>query len=266
MPLTRLIPCLLLKDGVLVRSEEFSFHQIIGQPTAMVDRFTKWECDELIILDITRQPGNANHRSDHAIEGATDTLAILEQIADHCFVPLTFGGGIRTVEDMRVRLASGADKIAINTAAIENPRLITEGAEEFGTQAITVGIDARRMGPYWDAYTHGGKHWTGRDVVEVALRAEAHGAGEIFLNSIDRDGMANGYDLPLIKAVSNAVGIPVVACGGVGRVEHLAEGIKAGASAASAANIFHFTEQATQKAKRAMAEAGIEVRMAGVGT
>lgn len=264
MPLTRLIPCLLLKDGLLVRSEEFSLHQVIGQPTAVVDRFTEWDCDELVILDITREPGSAAHRSDHAIEGATDTVAILKQIADHCFVPLTFGGGIRTVEDMGVRIANGADKVAINTAAVETPELITEGAEMFGSQAIVVSIDVKQQGGWWEAFTRGGRESTHRNAVELACMAERLGAGEIFLNSIDRDGMASGYDLPLVEAVSAAVGIPVVACGGVGKFEHLAEGIEAGASAVSAANIFHFTEHATQKAKKAMAEAGVDVRMAGV--
>lgn len=262
---TRLIPCLLLKNGMLVRSEEFSFHQVVGNPIHQVERFSAWAIDELIYIDITREGAYDVNRDDHKIKATSDLLSIIEAVSRACFMPLTFGGGIRTVDDIRARLACGADKVTINTQAIETPELITEAAQRFGSQAIIVSIDAKwKQDGGWEAMSRWGSHPTGLDVVDWAREAERRGAGEIFLNSVDEDGIAEGYDLDLIRAVSAATTIPVIACGGVGRFEHLAEGVEAGASAVSAANIFHFTEHSTQRAKRVLAEAGVDVRMSGV--
>ena len=262
---TRLIPCLLLKNGLVVRSEEFSFHQVVGNPIHQVERFNAWAVDELIYLDITREGGYDVRRDDHKVKATDGLLTIIEEISKTCFMPLTFGGGIRSVDDMRARFAHGADKITINTQAVETPDLVTEGARRFGSQAVIVAIDARRRGEgQWEAITRCGSHASGLDVVEWAREAERLGAGEIFLNSVDEDGIAEGYDLPLISAVSEATTIPVIACGGVGRFEDLVAGVRAGASAVSAANIFHFTEHSTQRAKRVLADAGVDVRLAGV--
>ena len=262
---TRLIPCLLLKNGLLVRSEEFSLHQVVGNPIHQVERFDAWAVDELVYIDITREGAHDVRRDDHKIKSSSDLLSLVEAISRKCFVPLTFGGGIRSVEDVRARLASGADKVTVNTQAVDAPEFVAEAAQVFGSQAIIVSIDAKaRDGDGWEVMTRWGKHASGLDVVEWAREAERRGAGEIFLNSVDRDGMAEGYDLDLIEAVSAATSIPVIACGGVGRFGHLAEGVRAGASAVSAANIFHFTEHSTQRAKKALAEAGVDVRLAGV--
>ena len=254
---TRLIPCLLLMNGLLVRSEEFSLHQVIGNPINQVERFNAWAVDELIYIDITREGAHDLRRDDHKIKAKTDLLEIIDEVSRTCFMPLTFGGGIRTVEDIRLRLAHGADKVTINTVAVERPDFIEEAAGVFGSQAIIVSIDARQR----EVMTRWGREATGLDVVEWARETEARGAGEIFLNSVDRDGMAGGYDLPLIEAVSEATSIPVIACGGVGRFKHLVDGVAAGASAVSAANIFHFTEHSTQHAKQALADAGVPVRI-----
>jgi cyclase len=262
---TRLIPCLLLMNGLLVRSEEFRTHQVIGNPIHQVERFSAWAVDELIYIDITREGAHDLRRDDHKVKGSADLLDIIEAIARSCFVPLTFGGGIRTLEDIRGRLARGADKVTINTHAVADPAFIAAAAGVFGSQAIVVSIDAReRAGGGWEVMTGWGRTATGLDVVDWAREAERRGAGEIFLNSVDRDGMAGGYDLALIEAVSAATTIPVIACGGVGRFKHLVDGVRAGASAVSAANIFHFTEHSTQRAKKTLAEAGVPVRRAGI--
>ena len=259
---TRLIPCLLLKNGLLVRSEEFSFHQIVGNPVTQVERFNAWSVDELIYLDITREGDYDMRRDDHKIRIENDILRIIELVSRSCFMPLTFGGGIRTIEDVRARIASGADKVTINTAALETPEFITEAARVFGSQAIVVSIDALERGEgEWEAIGGNGKVPSGRDVVSWAHEAERRGAGEIFLNSIDRDGMGNGYDIALIRSVVDATTIPVIACGGVGRFAHLVKGaVEGGASAVSAANIFHFTEHSTINAKKALLAAGVNVR------
>jgi cyclase len=258
---TRLIPCLLLMNGQLVRSERFSLHQVVGNPIHQVERFNAWAVDELIYVDITREGAHGLVREDQKIKGSRDLLDILDAVSRTCFVPLTFGGGIRTIEDVRQRLAHGADKVTINTAAVERPEFISEAAALSGSQAIVISIDARaRADGGWEVMTQWGRHASGLDVVDWARAAEFRGAGEIFLNSVDRDGMGGGYDLALIKAVSSATTIPVIACGGVGRFKHLVDGVHAGASAVSAANIFHFTEHSTHRARKTLAEAGVPVR------
>jgi len=261
---TRLIPCLVLMNGLLVRSEGFSTHQVIGNPIHQVERFSAWAVDELIYLDITREGAHDLRRDDHKVKGSADLLDILEAVARSCFVPLTFGGGIRTLEDIRARIARGADKVTINTQAVAQPEFVDRAAQVFGSQAIVVSIDAKERSGGWDVMAGWGRDHTGLDVVEWAREVERRGAGEIFLNSVDRDGMANGYDLDLIRAVSAATRIPVIACGGVGRFKHMVDGVHAGASAVSAANIFHFTEHSTQRAKKTLADAGVPIRHAGV--
>jgi imidazole glycerol-phosphate synthase subunit HisF len=248
---------------MLVRSETFTTHQVIGYPIHEVSRFSGWAVDELIYLDISRDAQYDLRREDHAVRGLTSLLEILSAISKTCFMPLTFGGRIRTVEDMRVRFGYGADKIAINTAAVEKPELITEGARQFGSQAIVVSIDVRRhAGGLCEVFVQGGSKPTGLDPVAWAREAERRGAGEIFLNSIDRDGTGTGYDIPLVRSVAETVNIPVIACGGVGRYEDFAKGVLDGkASAVSAANIFHFKELSDRNAKRAMKKAGIDVRL-----
>jgi cyclase len=258
----RLIPCLLLQNGLLVRSETFSIHQILGNPIHEVERFNQWSVDELIYLDITRDDNYDLRRDDQKVKTLVDPLQILEAVSKTCFMPLTFGGRIRTIDDMRVRFARGADKITLNTAAIDNPDLLVEGARTFGNQAMVVSIDVRRHPDgKCEVFADGGRRPTGSEPTQWAKQVEALGAGEILLNSIDRDGLARGYDLELIGAVARATSIPIIACGGVGRYEDFAKGIQAGASAVSAANIFHFKELSDRNAKRTMKAAGIDVRI-----
>lgn len=263
----RLVVCLILKHGVIVRSQTFTKHQVLGTPLQTVRRLSNWNVDELVILDISTDDYHDMRRDDHAEQyKGTSTTDILEQIADVCFMPLSFGGRIRSVDDMRVRLDAGADKVVINTAAVETPELITEGAKAFGSQCIVVSIDALRAEDgSLEVYTHGGEQPTGKTPAEWAKEVEALGAGEIFLNSIDRDGEATGYDIDLIKSVTEAVSIPVIACGGVGKYEHFPAAItEGGASAAAAANIYHFYELAYPYAKQACLDAGLPMRDIGL--
>ena len=258
----RLIPVLLLQNGQLVRSESFKIHQIIGDPIHEVERFNQWNVDELIYLDITRNGQYTNHRSDHKSSGFEDPLQILDAVSKTCFMPLTWGGRIRTIEDMRVRFNRGADKITINSAAIDNPELISQAARAFGSQAIVVSIDCiRHSDNRTEVVTGGGRERTGLTPGRWARQVEDRGAGEILLQSIDRDGTGKGYDLELIQEVSGAVTIPVIACSGVGTYEHYSKGIKAGAAAVAAANIWHFKELSDRNGKRALARAGVDVRM-----
>jgi cyclase len=258
----RLIPCLLLRDGVLVRSETFSVHQAIGYPLNEVQRFNQWTVDELIYLDISREDSfDLALRPDHKVEALASPLDVLEAIARGCFIPLTFGGRIRDLGDMEDRFRRGADKIAVNTAAVAEPTLLTDAARRFGSQAIVASIDARVTGSGWEVFVDGGRTPTGLDPAAWAADVERLGAGEIFLNSIDRDGTGEGFDLELIRRVTTAVDIPVIACGGVGRYEDFAPAItEGGASAVSAANIFHFKELSDRNAKRTMQRAGVNVR------
>ena len=257
----RLIPVLLLQNGKLVRSERFEIHQVIGNPIHEVARFNEWSVDELVYLDISRDGSYDQGRDDHAIGGLNDPIAILDAVAETCFMPLTFGGRIRSLDDMQVRFEHGADKITLNTAAFRDRALITEAAKRYGAQAVVISIDIRRRddGTY-EVFVDGGATATGLNAVDWAREVADRGAGEILLQSIDRDGVANGYELPAITAVAQATRIPVIALGGVGRYEHYVAGIKAGASAVAAANIWHFKELADRGGKRTMASAGIAVR------
>lgn len=266
----RLIPCLLLKNGVIIRSQLFKMHQVIGNPMSTVERFSHWNVDELVILDISADGAGHDLRRDDIQQryDGDSVLDVLREIAKVCFMPLTFGGGIRTLDDISARLMVGADKVTINTAAIDDPSFVSRAAERFGGQCIVVSIDARQDGKGgYEVMASGGSRPTGLDPAAWALQVENLGAGEIFLNSIDRDGSGLGYDLELVRAVTEAVSIPVVACGGVGQYEHFASGIlEAGASAASAANIFHFFELSYPHAKQACIDAGIALRPVGLGS
>ncbi len=257
----RLIPVLLLQNGLLVRSELFKIHQIIGNPIHEVQRFNEWNVDELVYLDITKDDNYDLRRSDGKVKGLGDPLSILDAVSDTCFMPLTWGGRIRRVEDMRTFISHGADKVTINTAAVKTPGLITRGARTFGSQAIVVSIDVlRHAGGKTEVFIEGGRTPTGKRPEGWAKEAEDRGAGEILLQSIDRDGTGEGYDLELIEAVSSAVTIPVIACSGVGVYEHYPQAVKAGASAVAAANIWHFKELSDKGGKRALARAQVEIR------
>lgn len=259
---TRLIPVLLLKNGLLVRSESFQIHQVIGNPIHEVDRFNEWNVDELVYLDISRDNEYDLRRDDSRISGLQDPLAILERVSRSCFMPLTWGGRIRTIEDMRACFKRGADKITINTAAVNNPQLITQAANLFGSQAIVVSIDAKlKTGGNYEVYVDCGQTPTGIPVGDWASQAASLGAGEIFLQSIDEDGMAEGYDCVLIREVCSRVEVPVICCGGVGDFDDYAAGVKSGASAVAAANLWHFKELADRAGKRALSRAGICVRL-----
>ncbi len=257
----RLIPCLFLKNGFLVRSEQFKTHQLLGNAIHQVERFNAWRVDELIYIDITREDEYDIRRDDLKVKSESDVLKILEAISENCFMPLTFGGRIRTLQDIHDRISRGADKITINTQAVAEPEFITQAASRFGSQAIIVSVDVRQHddGSY-EVFTEHGTKATGLHPLDWAKECERRGAGEIFLNSIDRDGMACGYDLELIRSVSEAIEIPLIACGGVGRFKHMARGITEGkADAVSAGNIFHFTELSAVQARKELIKMGIDV-------
>lgn len=257
----RLIPVLLLKNGLLVRSELFKIHQIIGNPIHEVQRFNEWNVDELVYIDISKEDYYDLRREDQKIKDLSDPLDILEEVSKTCFMPLAWGGRIRSIEDMHQRFNRGADKVVINTMAFRNPELVTEAAQTFGSQAIVVSIDVVRHFDKAEVFINGGKEATGIEPQEWAQKVERLGAGEIFLQSIDRDGTGKGYDIDLIKSVASVVNIPVIACSGVGNFGHYIEGIQAGASAVAAANIWHFKELTDRMGKRTMLKAGINVRV-----
>jgi imidazoleglycerol phosphate synthase cyclase subunit len=258
----RLIPVLLLKHGVIVRSQAFRTHQVIGNPMSTVERLSDWNVDELVLLDISADDFHDLRRDDiqQRYQG-TRAVDVLREIAKVCFMPLSFGGRVRSLEDIAQRLAAGADKVVINTAALDEPAFITAASRRFGAQCIVLSIDAKLTTNGYEVYAADGKRPTGRDPADWAREGERLGAGEIFLNSIDRDGAANGYDIDLIRRVTSVVGIPVIACGGVGSYADFAPGILKGhASAVAAANIFHFFELSYPWAKQACIDAGIPMR------
>lgn len=257
----RLIPVVLLQDGLLVRSEDFKIHQVIGNPIHEIERYNHWNVDELIYLDITRGDSYDLRRSDHKIKGLDSPLKILEAVSKTCFMPLTWGGRIKSLDDMRRVINKGADKLAINTAAFESPDLITQGADLFGSQAIVVSMDVlRHPDGRREVFIDGGRKPTGLNPGKWAKEVEKRGAGEVLLQCIHCDGKGMGYDCEVITEVSSAVNIPVIACSGVGMYEHYPLGIKAGASAVAAANIWHFKELSDRGGKRALSRAGINVR------
>jgi len=247
----RVIPCLDVKDGRVVKGVRFVDLRDAGDPVEAALVYDVQGADELVFLDIT-----ASH------EDRSIMLDVVRRTAEGIYMPLTVGGGIRTIEDVRTLLRAGADKVSLNTAAIANPRVIGEAAERFGSQCIVVAIDARRENGRFGVYTHGGRRPTGRDAVEWALEAETLGAGEILLTSMDRDGTGDGYDLELTRAISEGVSIPVIASGGAGTLEHLYDGLALGrADAVLAASIFHFGTYSIGEAKAYLRSRGVEVRV-----
>ena len=247
----RIIPCLDVHAGRVVKGVNFVQLRDAGDPVETARRYDAEGADELAFLDIT------------ASSDARDTIVeVISRVADEVFIPLTVGGGVREVEDVRKLLNAGADKVSINTSAVEKPELVERAACRFGSQAIVVAIDARASGGRWEVFTHGGRRARGLDAVEWANEMARRGAGEILLTSMDRDGTKSGFDLPLTRAVSDAVPVPVIASGGVGSLEHLAAGIEEGhADAVLAASVFHFGEIRIPDAKRFLAARGIEMRL-----
>lgn len=258
----RLIPVLLVKHGVIVRSQLFKVHQVIGNPMSTVQRFSNWNVDELVLLDISDYDVHDLRRDDlHQSYAGNTALDVLREVAKVCFMPLAFGGRVRTIEHFNERLAAGADKVIINTQAIDDPTFVTAAARRFGAQCVVVSVDAKRGADgCYEVFVDHARRATGLDPAGWAREVERRGAGEIFLNSIDRDGSGQGYDLDLVREVASAVSIPVIACGGVGHYEHFAAGIGEGASAAAAANIFHFFELSYPRAKQACLDAGLPMR------
>ena len=253
---TRIIPCLDVKDGRVVKGINFVDLVDAGDPVEAASAYDAAGADELCFLDIT-----ASHENRDTI------FDIVERTASRCFMPLTVGGGVRAVDDIRRLLQAGADKVSINTAAVTRREIVREGAEKFGAQCIVVAIDAKKVSPAgapdrWEIFTHGGRKPTGLDAVQYAREVASLGAGEILLTSMDRDGTKSGFDLGLTRAVADAVSIPVIASGGVGTLDHLVDGVKIGhASAVLAASIFHFGTYTIGQAKARMAAAGIPVRL-----
>ena len=252
----RIIPCLDVENGRVVKGVNFVDIRDAGDPVEIARRYNEQGADEITFLDIT-----ASH------EGRDTTVHTVEKIAEQVFIPLTVGGGIRAVEDIRTMLNAGADKVAINTAAIFNPDLVREAAQRFGSQCIVVAIDAKRVddvngAPRWEIFTHGGRKPTGIDAVAWAKKMADFGAGEILLTSMDRDGTKNGFELGVTRAITDAVDIPVIASGGVGTLDHLVDGVLlGGADAVLAASIFHFGEFTVPEAKAYMAARGIDIRI-----
>lgn len=250
----RVIPCLDVDAGRVVKGVRFVDIIDAGDPVEVARCYDEQGADELAFLDITA----SNEERD-------TVLHIVEAVAGQVFIPLTVGGGIRNLDDARRLLNAGADKVSVNTAAVENPEFVREAAQTFGSQCIVAAIDAKRVNgeqAAWEVFTHGGRRGAGLDAVAWATNLAANGAGEILLTSMDRDGTRNGFDLPLTRAVSDAVPVPVIASGGVGKLEHLAAGIvEGGADAVLAASIFHFGEHTVAEAKQKLAEQGIEVRL-----
>jgi imidazole glycerol-phosphate synthase subunit HisF len=241
-----------MRDGLIVQSIGFNRYLPIGRPKFPIEFVVKWDVDEIVLLDMSATP-----------EGRIPDLEVLSLLSRTCFVPLTVGGGIRTVDDVRSVVRAGADKVCVNSHAVERPQLISEIADVFGSQCVVVSMDCRReRDGSFQVYTHSGKQATGLSAAKWAQQVEALGAGEIFLNSIDRDGSKQGYDVDLIRSVTDVVSIPVIACGGVGSHSHFATGILKGkASAVAAANIFHYIEHSTIVAKAHLLRAGVDVRL-----
>ena len=248
---TRIIPCLDVKDGRVVKGVNFVDLRDAGDPVEQARLYDREGADELCFLDITASSDNRGI-----------ILDVVARTAEQCFMPLTVGGGVRTLDDIRRLLLAGADKVSINTAAVKDPDFVRQAAQKFGSQCITVAVDAKRAGDGFEVFTHGGRNATGIEAVGWAQRMMEYGAGEILLTSMDRDGTKQGFDLPLTRAIADAVTIPVIASGGVGNLQHLIEGVTEGhASAVLAASIFHFGEYRISEVKAAMDAAGIPVRL-----
>jgi cyclase len=247
----RIIPCLDVTDGRVVKGVNFLELRDAGDPVEIAKRYDDQGADELTFLDITASSDNRGL-----------ILHIIEEVASQVFIPLTVGGGVREVEDVRRLLNAGADKVSINTSAVLNPQLVADAAARFGSQCIVVAIDAKQVGDHWEVFTHGGRKPTGLDAVEWARKMAELGAGELLVTSMDRDGTKTGFNLPLNRAISDAVDVPIIASGGVGSLMHLVEGVQeGGADAVLAASIFHYGEFTVRQAKEYMRDHGIEVRL-----
>ena len=252
----RIIPCLDVDQGRVVKGVQFENIRDAGDPVEIARRYNEAGADEITFLDIT-----ASH------EDRDTMLHTVERMAAEVFIPLTVGGGVRTLQDIRNLLNAGADKVSINSAAVRNPDFVREAADRFGSQCIVIAIDAKKVSAEsepnrWEIFTHGGRQPTGIDAVEWARRMTDHGAGEVLLTSMDRDGTKNGFDIALTRAIADAVAVPVIASGGVGSLQHLVDGVlQGGADAVLAASIFHFGEFSVQQAKEYMQAAGIEMRL-----
>jgi cyclase len=247
----RVIPCLDVKDGRVVKGVNFVDLRDAGDPVEAAIAYDAAGADELTFLDI-----NATH------ENRGTMMDVVRRTAEACFMPLTVGGGVRTVDDIKTLLRAGADKVSINSAAVANKQFVREAAEKFGDQCIVVAIDAKRSGSRWEIFTHGGRKSTGIDAIEFAQEVVSLGAGEILLTSMDRDGTRSGFDIELTRAIADSVGVPVIASGGVGNLDHLVEGIRSGhATAVLAASIFHFGEFTIREAKDHMVRAGLPMRL-----
>ncbi|QKI88249.1 imidazole glycerol phosphate synthase subunit HisF [Thiomicrorhabdus xiamenensis] len=252
----RIIPCLDVDDGRVVKGVQFVDIRDAGDPVEVAKRYDEQGADEITFLDITA-----------TAHGRETTVHMVEEVASQVFIPLTVGGGIRKIEDIRTMLNAGADKVAINSAAIYNPEFVKEACDAFGSQCIVLAIDAKKVSlqgeaDRWEIFTHGGRKETGIDALEWAERMEAYGAGELLVTSMDKDGTKSGFDLELMQEITSRVKIPVIASGGVGNLQHLVDGVKqGGAEAVLAASIFHFGEFTVQEAKEAMQAQGIEVRL-----
>ena len=246
----RIIPCLDVKNGRVVKGINFVDLKDAGDPVEQAKIYSDGGADEICFLDITASNENRNTIYD-----------VVEKTSKQCFVPLTVGGGVRSVEDINKLLNCGADKVSINTAAVQNEKVVVESSKKFGSQCIVVAIDAKKNGENWEIFTHGGRKSTGINVIDFALKMEKCGAGELLVTSMDKDGTQSGYDIDLMKKISSNVNIPIIASGGVGTLDHLVDGIKSGASAVLAASIFHYGTYSVNEAKEYLASKDIPVRI-----
>ena len=246
----RIIPCLDVKNGRVVKGINFVDLKDAGDPVEQAKIYSDGGADEICFLDITAS--NENRET---------IYEVVEKTSKKCFVPLTVGGGVRSIEDINKLLNCGADKVSINTAAVQNSKVVEESSKKFGSQCIVVAIDAKKNGENWEIFTHGGRNSTGIDAIQFANKMEESGAGELLVTSMDKDGTQSGYDIDLMKKISSNVNIPVIASGGVGTLDHLAEGISAGASAVLAASIFHYGTYSVEEAKQYLASKDIPVRI-----
>ncbi len=246
----RIIPCLDVKNGRVVKGINFVDLKDAGDPVEQAKIYSDGGADEICFLDITAS--NENRDTIHDV---------VERTSKNCFVPLTVGGGVRSIEDINKLLNCGADKVSINTAAVQNYKVVKESSKKFGSQCIVVAIDAKKIGESWEIFTHGGRNSTGINAIEFSKKMENCGAGELLVTSMDKDGTKSGYDIELMKIISSKVNIPVIASGGVGTLDHLAEGIKSGASAVLAASIFHYGTYSVKEAKQYLASKDIPVRI-----
>jgi len=246
----RIIPCLDVKNGRVVKGINFVDLKDAGDPVEQAKVYSEGGADEICFLDITASNENRNTIYD-----------VVEKTSKKCFVPLTVGGGVRSIEDINKLLNCGADKVSINTAAVQNPKVVQESSKKFGSQCIVVAIDAKKKDSIWEIFTHGGRNPTGINAIDFARKMENFGAGELLVTSMDKDGTQTGYDTELMKIISSNVNIPVIASGGVGNLDHLVEGIKSGASAVLAASIFHYGTYSISQAKQYLDSKGIPVRI-----